>query len=240
MKELEELANPKKKEKKAEVAKVARELTPHPISPRLQVPSHIRKPPYVDTGEMPWGKDQEIHTPEEVVKMRAACKLAAQVLQYAGTLVQPGVTTDYIDKKVHQMIIENNAYPSPLTYGHFPKSVCTSVNECVCHGIPDSRKLQEGDSLNVDVTVYLDGYHGDTSTMFFAGEPTPRARWLSEITREAMLEGIKQCGPGVPINAIGKAIHSIAERHKVGICSDFIGHGVGKAFHAQPDRKSVV
>jgi methionyl aminopeptidase len=131
-------------------------LKPGVVSPPLAVPDHIPRPSYAATGQMPpWDNEPQIHKGEGLRKMRAACKLAAEVLNYAGTLVKPGVTTDEIDRAVHAMIIENGAYPSPLNYGNFPKSVCTSVNECICHGIPDSRPLKEGDILNIDVTVYL-------------------------------------------------------------------------------------
>ncbi|KAF3498820.1 hypothetical protein DY000_02054852 [Brassica cretica] len=141
------------------------------VSPRLLVPDHIPRPPYVESGVLPdISPEFQIPGPEGIVKMRAACELAARVLNFAGTLVKPSVTTNEIDKAVHDMIVEAGAYPSPLGYGGFPKSVCTSVNECMCHGIPDSRQLQSGDIINIDVTVYLDGYHGDTSRTFFCGE----------------------------------------------------------------------
>ena len=127
------------------------------MSPAQEVPGHIPRPPYADTGMMPpWDTRPQIHSPENLKKMRAACKLAANVLDHAGSLVKPGVTTEEIDRAVHKMTIEAGAYPSPLNYGKFPKSVCTSVNECICHGIPDSRPLREGDIVNIDVTVYLD------------------------------------------------------------------------------------
>ncbi|KIZ06250.1 methionyl aminopeptidase [Monoraphidium neglectum] len=147
--------------------------------------------------------------------MRASCKLAAQVLQHAGSLVRPGVTTDEIDAAVHAMVIAAGAYPSPLNYGKFPKSVCTSVNECLCHGIPDSRPLKDGDIINIDVTVYLNGYHGDTSAMFYI------------------------CGPDVPVRKIGEAVQEVAKRHKFQVSKDFIGHGVGKVFHARPHVQHV-
>ena len=130
--------------------------------------------------------------------MRASCKLAAEVLEYAGTLVKPGVTTDAIDQAVHNMIISRGAYPSPLNYGKFPKSVCTSVNDVVCHGIPDDRPLQDGDIINVDVTVYLDGYHGDTSRMFYVGNVSPKARQLCEATKESLDAAIKVSGGSLP------------------------------------------
>lgn len=131
-------------------------LKPGEVSPRRDVPPHIPRPPYADSGKMPdWDMNPQTHNAEGLSKMREACTLAARVLKYAGTLVKPGITTDEIDRAVHEMIIDAGAYPSPLNYGNFPKSVCTSVNECICHGIPDSRQLQEGDIVNIDVTVYL-------------------------------------------------------------------------------------
>lgn len=131
-------------------------LKPGIVSPQVEVPDNIMKPPYAKSGIMPeWDHQPQIHDTEGLKKMRAACRLAAEVLNYAGTLVRPGITTDEIDKAVHAKTIEAGAYPSPLNYGAFPKSVCTSVNECICHGIPDSRKLKEGDIVNIDVTVYL-------------------------------------------------------------------------------------
>ncbi|XP_047953399.1 methionine aminopeptidase 1B, chloroplastic-like, partial [Salvia hispanica] len=134
------------------------------VSPGLPVPDHIPRPPYVGTKLLPdIAEEHQIHDAEGLARLRAACELAARVVDYGGTLVRPSVTTNEIDKAVHQMIIDAGAYPSPLGYGGFPKSVCTSVNECMCHGIPDSRQLQDGDIINIDVTVYLNGYHGDTS-----------------------------------------------------------------------------
>ncbi|CAK0761962.1 Methionine aminopeptidase 1D, chloroplastic/mitochondrial [Coccomyxa viridis] len=209
-------------------------LIPHKVSPRLAVPPEIGRPPYVDTGQAPWSDEPEIHDQEGVERMRASGRLAADVLAYAGTLVKAGVTTDEIDKAVHKMTIDNGAYPSPLTYGNFPKSVCTSVNECVCHGIPDARKLVEGDIVNIDVTVYLNGYHGDTSRMFTVGRVSDKARQLCAVTLEALEAAVALCGPGVPVRKIGEVVERIAQRHKYGIVKDFVGHGVGKVFHASP------
>lgn len=166
--------------------------------------------------------------------MRAAGRLAAQVLEYAAGLAKAGTTTDAIDKAVHQMILDNNAYPSPLNYGKFPKSVCTSINECICHGIPDDRLLQSGDIMNIDVTVYLDGYHGDTSRMVYVGDVSPEAQRLCEVTRSALEAAIKVCGPGVPFKEIGAAIEDVAKKNKLGVVKDFVGHGVGRVFHASP------
>ncbi|CAN0883835.1 Methionine aminopeptidase 1D, chloroplastic/mitochondrial [Linum grandiflorum] len=145
-----------------------------------------------------------------------------------------GVKTDEIDDAVHQMIIENGAYPSPLGYGGFPKSVCTSVNECICHGIPDSRELEDGDIINIDVTVYLDGYHGDTSATYFCGNVGDNARNLVQVTKECLDKAIAICAPGVELKKIGKAIHDHADKHRYGVVRTFVGHGVGQVFHADP------
>eukprot|EP00197_Chlamydomonas_leiostraca_P004669 CAMPEP_0202866282 /NCGR_PEP_ID=MMETSP1391-20130828/7302_1 /ASSEMBLY_ACC=CAM_ASM_000867 /TAXON_ID=1034604 /ORGANISM="Chlamydomonas leiostraca, Strain SAG 11-49" /LENGTH=300 /DNA_ID=CAMNT_0049546215 /DNA_START=136 /DNA_END=1038 /DNA_ORIENTATION=- len=210
-------------------------LKPGKIAPKMPVPAHIRKPPYADSGDFPpWDPNNQIHGEEGIKKMRASGNLAARVLEYAGTLIKPGVTTDEIDKAVHKMIIDNNAYPSPLNYGAFPKSVCTSVNECVCHGIPDDRPLQDGDIVNVDVTVYLDGYHGDTSRMYHVGSVSPEAKQLCDITHKALHEAIKICGPGVPYNKIGKVINELADNYGYGVVREYVGHGVGKHFHSAP------
>lgn len=182
-------------------------------------------------------RNLETHTPEGIARMRAAGKLAAEVLDYAAELIKPGVTTDEIDEKLHKMITNRGAYPSPLNYGGFPKSVCTSVNEVICHGIPDDRKLLKGDIVNVDVTVFLDGHHGDTSRMFFVGGESavsPEARALCAATKEALDAAIAIVAPGVPYRAIGDAISDVADKYGYGVVRDFIGHGVGKVFHAAP------
>lgn len=201
----------------------------------LPVPDSIPLPPYAKSGEMPpWCSDPEIQDEAGIEKMRASGNLAARVLMMAGSMVKPGVTTDEIDRAVHKMVIENGAYPSPLNYGKFPKSVCTSVNECMCHGIPDSRPLEEGDIVNIDVTVYLDGHHGDCSRMFFCGEVSEDARRLCEKNREALEAAIAICGPGVPFKEVGKAVGKVAKPAKLAVNKDFVGHGVGKVFHASP------
>lgn len=210
-------------------------LRPHTLSPPREVPPHIPRPPYADSGNLPkLASKCEVHDATGISRMRESCKLAAQVLQHAGSLVRPGVTTDEIDAAVHKMVVEAGAYPSPLNYGRFPKSVCTSVNECLCHGIPDSRPLKDGDIVNIDVTVYLNGYHGDTSTMFYVGTPSPAAKRLCEATWEALEAAIKICGPNVPVREIGEAVAAVAQRHKLNVSKDFIGHGVGRVFHARP------
>ena len=211
-------------------------LRPHPISARLPVPDSVAKPPYVDAeGDIPYQDGYQVQdTPEAVAAMRASGLFAARVLDAAGALVRPGVSTDEIDKFVHAMCVAGGAYPSPLTYGGFPKSVCTSVNECICHGIPDARTLQEGDILNIDVTIYLNGHHGDTSRMFYVGEVSPEARRLCETTARALDAAIAICRPGVPFNKIGETIHAIADSERLGVVKEFVGHGVGRVFHSDP------
>ncbi|CAL0311545.1 unnamed protein product [Lupinus luteus] len=210
-------------------------LRPGKVSPRRQVPKEIPRPPYVNS-KIPAGiaSGSEVHDENGIECMRASGRLAAQVLQYAGTLVKPGITTDEIDQAVHQMIIDNGAYPSPLGYGGFPKSVCTSVNECICHGIPDSRALQDGDIVNIDVTVFLNGYHGDTSATYFCGDVDDEARKLVQVTKESLDKAISICAPGVEFKTIGKTIHDHADRYGYGVVETFVGHGVGRVFHADP------
>lgn len=210
-------------------------LKPGKVSPMRPVPNDIPRPPYVRSRKPPRiGSGPEIHDEKGIECMRASGKLAAEVLQYAGTLVKPGITTDDIDQAVHQMIIDNGAYPSPLGYGGFPKSVCTSVNECICHGIPDSRTLEDGDIINIDVTVYLNGYHGDTSATYFVGEVDEEARNLVKVTKECLDKAISMCAPGVKFNKIGKTIQDHADKHHYGVVQQFVGHGVGRVFHSDP------
>ncbi|KAK4423602.1 Methionine aminopeptidase 1B, chloroplastic [Sesamum alatum] len=205
------------------------------VSQRLPVPDHIPKPPYVSSKLLPEiSSEHQIHDSEGLARMRAACELAARVVDYAGTLVRPSVTTNEIDKAVHQMIIDAGAYPSPLGYGGFPKSVCTSVNECMCHGIPDSRQLQDGDIINIDVTVYLNGYHGDTSKTFFCGNVNRAMQRLVKVTEECMYKGIAVCKDGALFRKIGKRISEHAEKFGFGVVDRFVGHGIGTIFHSEP------
>ncbi|XP_059290530.1 methionine aminopeptidase 1B, chloroplastic isoform X1 [Lycium ferocissimum] len=205
------------------------------VSQRLPVPDDIPKPPYVGSRELPEiAKEHQIHDAEGLARMRAACELAARVVDYAGTLVRPSVTTNEIDKAVHQMIIDAGAYPSPLGYGGFPKSVCTSVNECMCHGIPDSRQLQDGDIINIDVTVYLNGYHGDTSKTFFCGDVSESIKRLVKVTEECLHYGIAVCKDGALFRKIGKRISEHAEKFGYGVVDRFVGHGIGTVFHSEP------
>ncbi|PWA52957.1 Peptidase M24A, methionine aminopeptidase, subfamily 1 [Artemisia annua] len=205
------------------------------VSPRLPVPDHILKPPYVSSKLLPEiASEFQIHDEEGIAHMRTACELAARVLEHAGTLVRPSVTTNEIDKAVHQMIIDAGAYPSPLGYGGFPKSVCTSVNECMCHGIPDSRQLQDGDIINIDVTVYLNGYHGDTSKTFLCGNVDEATKRLVKVTEECLERGIAVCKDGALFRKIGKRISEHAEKFGYGVVERFVGHGVGTVFHSEP------
>ncbi|KAK6133864.1 hypothetical protein DH2020_032414 [Rehmannia glutinosa] len=215
------------------------------VSQRLLVPDHIPRPPYVGSELLPdISKEHQIHDSEGLARMRAACELAARVVDYAGTLVRPSVTTNEIDKAVHQMIIDAGAYPSPLGYGGFPKSVCTSVNECMCHGIPDSRQLQDGDIINIDVTVYLNGYHGDTSKTFLCGNVNNSMQRLIKVTEECMYKGIAVCKDGALFRKIGKRISEHAEKFGYGVVDRFVGHGIGTVFirtsHISPPSISLI
>ncbi|KAL6505712.1 Methionine aminopeptidase 1B, chloroplastic [Orobanche hederae] len=205
------------------------------VSQQLPVPDHIPRPPYVGSQNLPdISKEHQIHDAEGLARMRAACELAARVVDYAGTLIRPSVTTNEIDKAVHRMIVDAGAYPSSLGYGGFPKSVCTSVNECMCHGIPDSRQLQDGDIINIDVTVFLNGYHGDTSKTFLCGNVNNAMQRLVKVTEECMYLGIAACRDGALFRKIGKRISERAEKFGYGVVDRFVGHGIGTIFHSEP------
>jgi methionyl aminopeptidase len=176
-----------------------------------------------------------IKTPDEIEKMRIAGRLASRVLEMIEPHVQPGVTTGELNDICHRYIIEElDSVPAPLNYRGFPKSVCTSVNHVVCHGIPGPKKLKKGDILNIDVTVIKDGWHGDTSKMFFVGEPSVRARRLVEVTYECMALGIRMVRPGIRLGDIGYAIQSYAEEAHFSIVREYCGHGIGREFHEDP------
>jgi len=177
----------------------------------------------------------KIHGPEGFEGMRAAGKLAAEVLDYITDYVKEGVTTDYLNDLCHKFIVDHGAIPAPLNYKGFPKSICTSLNHVVCHGIPSDRVLINGDILNIDVTVILDGWHGDTSRMFYVGTPSIKAKRLVESTYEAMLLGIEQVRPGARFGDIGYAIQSYIEKQKFSVVRDFVGHGIGRRFHEPPN-----
>jgi methionyl aminopeptidase len=175
-----------------------------------------------------------IHKADDYQKMRSAGSLAARVLDYITEFVVPGVTTNELNDLCHQKIIENKAIPAPLNYRGFPKSICTSVNHVVCHGIPSEKILQDGDIVNIDVTVILEGWHGDSSRMYFVGKPSVRAKKLCEVTFDAMMLGIEQVRPGAYFGDIGFAIQSYVEKAGFSVVRDYCGHGIGKVFHAEP------
>ncbi|KAL9848658.1 methionine aminopeptidase 1D, mitochondrial isoform 2-T2 [Geothlypis trichas] len=209
---------------------------PAMVSPARQVPKHIKKPDYVTTGVVPdWGDDIEIKNEDQIQGLRQACQLARHVLLLAGKGLKVGMTTEEIDSIVHHEIIRQNAYPSPLGYGGFPKSVCTSVNNVVCHGIPDSRPLQDGDIINIDVTVYYNGYHGDTSETFLVGNVDKSGEKLVEVARKCRDEAIAACRPGAPFSVIGNTISSLAWQGGFQVCPFFVGHGIGSYFHGHPE-----
>ncbi len=207
-------------------------LTPGTIGPWRAVPPHIRRPEYVGKKRPRPYTGPHVQTPGTIEKMRVAGRLAAQATVLAGEHCKPGVTTDEIDRVVHEFLVDHGAYPSTLGYKGFPKSCCTSVNEVICHGIPDSTMLEDGDIVNVDVTAYLDGVHGDTDATFCVGDVSEEARLLVERTHEAMMRGIRAVAPGRPINVIGRVIEAYAKRFGYGVVRDFTGHGIGEAFHS--------
>ncbi len=176
-----------------------------------------------------------LHRPEDFAGMRAAGRLAAETLDMISPYIRPGVTTAELDRLCHDFIVAHGARPAPLGYRGFPKSICTSINHVVCHGIPGERRLLEGDVLNIDVTVVLDGWHGDTSRMYAAGTPTVRARKLMDVTYESLLRGVRAVRPGVTLGDVGHAIQSYVEGKRFSVVRDFCGHGIGRSFHEPPN-----
>ncbi len=176
-----------------------------------------------------------IKTPDEIEKMRVAGRLAAEVLKMIAPHVQPGVTTGALDRICHDFIVnEQQAIPAPLNYKGFPKSICTSVNHVVCHGIPGDKTLKKGDLINIDITVIKDGFHGDTSKMFFVGEPSIQAKRIADISHDCMLRGIAQVRPGARLGDIGHAIQTYAEAQGCSVVREYCGHGIGRVFHEDP------
>jgi methionyl aminopeptidase len=176
-----------------------------------------------------------IHSTEDFAQMREAGRLAAETLDMITQHVVPGVTTETLDRLCHDFIADHGAVPAPLNYRGFPKSICTSINHVVCHGIPGERRLLDGDILNIDVTVVLNGWHGDTSRMFVAGTPGTRARMLLDVTYESLQRGIASVRPGATLGDIGHAIQSYVESHRFSVVRDFCGHGIGRRFHEAPN-----
>ncbi|QRN98230.1 type I methionyl aminopeptidase [Archangium violaceum] len=210
-----------------------RGIRPGLISPIRSVPPHIPRPDYADTVSGRPSRTpaySEVKSPEVIARIRRACKAAAEVLNAVGAHVRPGITTDELDAITHEEYIKRGGYPSTLNYYNFPKSLCTSVNEVICHGIPDNRPLEDGDIINLDVTIFLDGVHGDCSATFFAGTKDPEDERLVRITYESMMLGIEAVKPGLPINVIGRAIENHAHKHNLGVVRAFCGHGIGERF----------
>lgn len=199
--------------------------------------THYATPSYVRADDAPADNTGQIklHGAEAFAGMRRAGRLAAATLDMVTPHVQPGVTTERLDRLCHDFIRDHGAIPAPLNYRGFPKSICTSINHVVCHGIPGERVLREGDILNIDVTVILDGWHGDTSRMFWIGEVGVKARRLTEVTHEAMMRGISVIRPGATTGDIGAAIQSYAEAQRCSVVRDFCGHGLGLVFHDMPN-----
>ena len=204
------------------------------VSPPRLVPDEIDRPPYATTGVPTRVNEPLVRSADVIERMRRTGRLAGEVLRLAGAAVRPGVTTDELDAYVHELCLERGAYPSPLNYNHFPKSVCTSVNEVICHGIPDSTELRDGDIVNLDVTLYREGVHGDTNATFLVGDVDPESRRLVTVAEECMWQGIAAVRPGRPLSDIGRAIETHARANRFGVVRAFIGHGIGEQFHTDP------
>ena len=207
-------------------------IQPATVSPPREVPASIARPLYVGRPAPDRYTGDDVQPPEVIEKMRVAGRLAAQAMHAAAEIISPGVTTDDLDQLVHEFLINSGAYPSTLGYRGFPKSCCTSVNEVICHGIPDARPLEDGDIVKIDVTAYVGGVHGDTCATFFCGEVDEQTRLLTERTREALVRAINAVKPGRQVNVIGRVIESYAKRFGYGVVRDFTGHGIGTAFHS--------
>jgi methionyl aminopeptidase len=217
-------------------------LTPGRIGPRRPVPASIPRPEYVDRQAARRYDGPEVKPPEIIERMRVAGRLAAQAMAAVAERIAPGVSTDELDRVGHEFLLDHGAYPSTLGYPGsgrgpvFPKSLCTSVNEVICHGIPDSTVLADGDIVNIDITAFLTidgiGVHGDTDATYLVGAVDEESRLLVERTREAMMRGIKAVAPGRQINVIGRVIEAYARRFGYGVVRDFTGHGIGTAFHS--------
>ena len=207
-------------------------LAPGRVSPARHVPERIERPEYMFHSGPERVTASDVKDAATIRRIREAGRIAAGALEAVGAAVAPGVTTDELDRVGHDFLVAHGAYPSCLGYMGFPKSLCTSINEVICHGIPDDRPLREGDIVNVDITAYKDGVHGDTCAMFEVGAVDEESHLLVERTRNAMMRGIKAVGPGRQINVIGRVIEAYAKRFHYGVVRDYTGHGVGEAFHS--------
>lgn len=201
------------------------------LSPERRVPADIVRPPYVGLEAPPPYLGDNTYSEEEIGRIRAAGRIASRALDAVGEAIRPGITTDELDRIAHDYVIAHGAYPSTLGYRGYPKSCCTSVNEVICHGIPDDTVLRAGDIVNVDITAYKDGFHGDLNRTFRVGEISEEAELLVQRTEEALRRGIKAVAPGRRVNVIGRVIETYAKRFGYGVVRDFTGHGVGSSFH---------
>jgi methionyl aminopeptidase len=225
-----------------------RNLVPGRIAPQRNVPAGISRPEYVGRSAPAHHTTGDRYNEETIAKIRESSRLAAQALKVVLEQAKPGVTTDYLDKVGHEFLLDHGAYPSTLGYRGFPKSLCTSVNEVICHGIPDDTVLEDGDLVNVDITAYLNGVHGDNNATVIVGEGTDELKNLVERTHEAMMRGIKAAVVGREVSIIGRAIETYAKRFGYGVVRDFTGHGVGTSFHTgliiphydAPEYKTVI
>ncbi len=210
---------------------MATTLQPGRVSPQRSVPAEIARPEYVGRRAPRLG-ERDVKDAETIERMRVAGQLAARALDEVGRHIEPGVSTDELDRIGHDFLTGHGAYPSTLGYRGFPKSLCTSINEVICHGIPDDTVIADGDIVNIDITAFIGGVHGDTNATFLAGNVDGESRLLVERTREAMMRGIRAVAPGRPLNAIGRVIESYARRFGYGVVRDFTGHGIGTTFHS--------
>ncbi len=207
-------------------------LTAGVLGPQRPVPKSIERPEYVGKVEPAKSTASEVKSPEVIERIRIASRIAAQALAEVGKACQPGVTTDQLDRIGHEFLLDHQAYPSTLGYRGFPKSLCTSLNEVICHGIPDSTVLQDGDIINIDITAFIGGVHGDNNATFLVGDVDEESRLLVERTENSLKRAIKAVMPGREINVIGRTIESYAKRFGYGVVRDFTGHGVGESFHS--------
>src|SRR3954467_8229772 len=207
-------------------------LKPGTIGPRRPVPASIPRPEYVDRPAPQRYDGPEVKDARTIAAMREASRIAARAMAEVAAHVAPGVTTDELDRIGHEYLLGHGAYPSTLGYRGFPKSLCTSINEVVCHGIPDDTVVRDGDIINIDITAFKDGVHGDTDATYLVGDVDEESRLLVERTRDALNRAIKAVRPGRPVSVIGRVIESYARRFGYGVVRDFTGHGIGSAFHS--------
>lgn len=207
-------------------------LVPGAVSAELAVPRDIRRPEYVGKPAPRPYSGSDVYSPEEIERIAESGRIAARAIDFVGEAVRPGATTNELDEIAHDFLVSAGAYPSTLGYRGYPKSICSSINEVICHGIPDDTVLESGDVVNIDITAYKNGMHGDTNRTFVVGTASQEASLLVERTQEALHRGIRAVAPGRQVNVIGRAIEAYARRFGYGVVRDYTGHGVGSAFHS--------